>query len=552
MTVVAAVLAAGSTALGQGPGWAGGGGGAGGATPTTELTTFETQNFAGSGICAACHSGLRDANGNDVSMDTHWRSTMMANASKDPLWQAKIESEVNRNLELRQVIEDKCSKCHMPMARTQAVANDMVVGVLGTGFLSPDNALHAAARDAISCSLCHQIQAEGLGEPSSFTGGYVIDTSSRAPDRLTFGKFQNVGLNPMRISSGFTPVYGAQTMVSGMCGSCHTLYTPMIDAAGNVVGEFPEQMTYPEWEHSDYGRSMDPGLSCQGCHMPLASGAAKLSNRPVRLPARSPFHQHHLVGGNTFVVGLLGQYLGDLGVTATVAHLDATEARIVNQLTTRTGGVSVASSGLANDTLRLDLLVENRTGHKLPSGIPLRQVWIHLTVTDGTGQVLFESGAPLADGRIEGNDADTAGAFEPHYDLITSADQVQIYEPVMADTDGALTWTFLRAASYLKDNRLLPLGFDKATAPADIAVWGAAANDANFLGGSDLVRYAVDVAGAELPLTVSAELLYQAVSHPFLADLRLDQGELVQRFVGYYDQADKSPVLISSVEIVVQ
>ncbi len=58
------------------------------------LTTFETTDFSGSGVCAFCHSRLSDEDGNDVSNDAHWRSTMMANAAKDPLWQAKISAEV--------------------------------------------------------------------------------------------------------------------------------------------------------------------------------------------------------------------------------------------------------------------------------------------------------------------------------------------------------------------------------------------------------------------------------------------------------------------------
>ena len=56
-------------------------------TVYAELTLFETEDFSGSGICALCHSGLRDAAGNDVSNDAHRRSTMMANSSKDPFWQ---------------------------------------------------------------------------------------------------------------------------------------------------------------------------------------------------------------------------------------------------------------------------------------------------------------------------------------------------------------------------------------------------------------------------------------------------------------------------------
>ena len=63
-------------------------------TYAQQLTTFETADFSGSGVCAFCHSRLSDEAGNDVSNDAHWRSTMMANAAKDPLWQAKISAEV--------------------------------------------------------------------------------------------------------------------------------------------------------------------------------------------------------------------------------------------------------------------------------------------------------------------------------------------------------------------------------------------------------------------------------------------------------------------------
>lgn len=66
--------------------------------------------------------------------------------------------------------------------------------------------------------------------------------------------------------------------------------------------------------------------------------------------------------------------------------------------------------------------------------------------------------------------------LEPHYDLITSADQVQIYESVLGNTDGNVTQTLLRAVEYLKDNRQTPAGFDKNRIPDNVAVEGTAAN----------------------------------------------------------------------------
>jgi len=68
----------------------------------------------------------------------------------------------------------------------------------------------------------------------------------------------------------------------------------------------------------------------------------------------------------------------------------------------------------------------------------------------------------------------------------------------------------LNGVHYLKDNRVLPRGFDKRTAEPDVAVHGDAADDPGFTGGAARVRYAVPVPG-EGPFTVEAELLYQPI-----------------------------------------
>ena len=67
----------------------------------------------------------------------------------------------------------------------------------------------------------------------------------------------------------------------------------------------------------------------------------------------------------------------------------------------------------------------------------------------------------------------------------------------MAEPDGTVTTVLLSAVTYLKDNRLLPDGFDKTTADDDVAVRGSAESDADFAGGRDRVRYVVDVSGAK-------------------------------------------------------
>jgi hypothetical protein len=131
--------------------------------------------------------------------------------------------------------------------------------------------------------------------------------------------------------------------------------------------------------------------------------------------------------------------------------------------------------------------------------------------------VVFESGALKSDGSIEGNDNDTDPArFEEHHDEIAAGDEVQIYETILADPSGGVTTGLLRAVRYLKDNRLLPRGFDKRTAERDIAVFGAAIDDPTFAGGEDVVHY-------QLPATtasVEVELRYQPIAYRWAQNLR--------------------------------
>jgi hypothetical protein len=505
-----------------------------------------SDRFTGSGDCAECHSFLTDQAGNDVSIDTHWRSTMMANAATDPLWQAKVSSEVARNPQLEAVIEEKCANCHMPMAHTEAVANEEPVGISGSGFASPEHPLNALAIDGVSCTLCHQIQGEGLGEAATFSGAYPIDVQATSPDRPIYGPFPDPLPNPMRMHVGYTPVEGPHTLDSGLCATCHTLYTPYVDAQGNVLGTFPEQTAYLEWEHSLFGGQ---GISCQQCHMPAAAEAALTSNHPPGLRTlREPFAQHHFVGGNTFMLNMLRAQAEALELTAGTEHFDATLQRTAERIGTA-AKVSIVDIGLDGDVLTLDVELENVAGHKFPTGFPSRRAWIHLSLYDAADKLVFESGQPQADGSIAGSDADQDPArYEPHCDLISDPDQVQIYEPIMLDSDGEVTYTLLRAAAYAKDNRLLPGGFDKATAGEDIAVRGAAAKDETFGGGSDRVGYQIDVKGHEGPYTVRAELLYQALSYRFAQDLCQEETAQAEIVCSYYDGADHTADVIASAE----
>jgi hypothetical protein len=188
--------------------------------------------------------------------------------------------------------------------------------------------------------------------------------------------------------------------------------------------------------------------------------------------------------------------------------------------------------------LEAEVAIENLGGHKLPTAYPSRRVWLHFTVSDADGRTVFDSGAFDKSGAIAGNDNDTdAARYEPHYAEIRAADQVQIYEAVLGDVNGGVTTGLLTAVKYLKDNRLLPRGFDKRTADQDVAVAGSAMEDADFSGGGDRVRYSVAVGGARGPFRVTAELCYQSVAYRWAQNLGRYDAEEPQRMVGFYNEA---------------
>jgi hypothetical protein len=511
-----------------------------------QLPTEKGEFFAGSGLCATCHTNHVDQSGADVSTDRLWRSTMMANDARDPYWQGSVRAEVLSHPQHKALIEDKCATCHMPMARFTVAAHGEQGGISGPGFVDPGHDLHALAMDGVSCTLCHQIRDESLGDPASFGGHFSIDDDLPMGQRSAYGPYETPpGLsNMMQSASGFVPQLGEQVRSAELCATCHTLYTPYLDDDGAIAGEFPEQTPYLEWQQSAYAQA---GTPCQGCHMPRADGGVRLS--VTGGPPRSPFFQHLFVGGNAYMLRILGRFGDEVGVTASGEMFAAKEEATLEQLQNRTAHLALKDLSLSDSTLSATVVVNNLAGHKFPSGFPSRRAWLYLTVADGDGRVVFESGAVGPDGAIAGEDHDAgAGQYEPHHATIDNPEQVQVYESVMEDVNGQVTTVLLRGSGYVKDNRLLPLGFDKAGVDPDIAVYGAAAGDDDFGAGGDHVRYVVDVGSAPGPFTVHVELLYQSISFRWAQKLRGYDAEEPQRFVGYYEAIPNLPAVIATAE----
>lgn len=279
--------------------------------------------------------------------------------------------------------------------------------------------------------------------------------------------------------------------------------------------------------------------------MPVVAGKVVLSTTGSQ--ARGQFSQHSFAGGNIYGLSLLQAHGEALGVTASRDQIGAALDRAIEQLEGQTAEIKLDDLAITGDTLSLIVEIKSQVGHKFPSGFPSRRVWVHLMVEDAAGNRVFESGGYAENGQIEGNDNDSNGSqYEPHYQVIENPDQVQIYETIMGDVDGVVTTTLLRGAAYLKDNRLLPEGFEKESVAEEIAVCGNAGRDADFLGGTDRVEYRMNLSGTQGPFTITAELLYQSIGYRWAQNLAGIDAPEPLLFITYYDSVPNLPVVVTN------
>lgn len=353
-----------------------------------------------------------------------------------------------------------------------------------------------------------------------------------------------------------------------------------VDYAEFLADTFPhsiEQATYLEWKNSAFGdMGSERYQSCQDCHMPrdfrsldgsidiprLTSQIAaiqdttypetanRLPAEDVSIPLRDDYRRHELVGLNVFLVEMFDQFDPILGIDETDYMTSATTGdklaveNMLLQAKHETVRLDVDLVEAAGERLVADVSVESLVGHRFPSGVGFRRMWIQFEVLDSAkgGEVVWASGRTNSVGLIVDGLSDRPlpteffrdQRWQPHFDGIpgngadaappvTRQDQVQIYEEVTLNGNDEVTFSFIHRDEHPKDNRLLPAGWRPADAfDGEILQQYMAATEPEGIGGDpdytrgrtgrDRVRYAItlpqgtDAARA----TVRVTLNYQA------------------------------------------
>ena len=506
---------------------------------TSGLPTGYNELFAASGECANCHNSQVSPEGKSIALANDWRSTMMANAARDPLWRAKVSVELKENPDFTAVIEQKCTSCHAPGGNFNALH-------LGQGYSFEKMDSDIIGLDGVQCTVCHQITPASMGQ---FSGHLEI-----GENKTIWGPFTNPFGMPMTNFTGFSPEYSTHIKSSQLCGSCHTLLTQAILKDGSLSETFfVEQSIYHEWLNSEYP---EEGKTCQACHIPTINGSVVISNRPPGMTGRDEFGQHHFVGANLFMNKIFSDYGDELEVNANVTQLDSTKNRMTRMLQNNSLQIELVELSRDSQELRVELSLQNMSGHKLPSGYPSRRMWVELLAVDALGDTLMHSGAPEPNNQFEGD----GDGYQSHYQLISESSQVQIYEMIMGDEDGEMTTKLLRAVYPLKDNRLPPRGFNKQHISYDtVKIVGQADSDPDFNtrdgaqgSGSDQVIYEIGVKPESGAVQVRAKVYYQTISNKWLQDIFSSVTEETENFRLMYENSNPEPTLMTESVLISQ
>ncbi|HIF39764.1 MAG TPA: hypothetical protein EYQ74_01530 [Planctomycetes bacterium] len=476
--------------------------------------------------CARCHNPSSDAealhaiDGSDASPVGTFNGTVMQSAFIDPYYRAQLAHEASfLPAEQASELESDCLRCHAPLVAFERQLAQQPPANLAQTLLD------GRASEGVSCTACHRIGPDGLGDEATFDGHPPLSLDARL-----FGPYPEPFTGPMLNMTGYEVTYGPHMVGSSLCGTCHTLRTHPSSGAD----PFLEQSPYLEWRNSDFSYEQgatEKSRSCQACHM-TDVGSMKIAHAPsgfdfAFLEDRPEVRTHGIVGGNAMLLDLLAANGEELGALASTADYERLAVKTRQQLGGQTVSLEVEAGESSPDTIEFNVVVGNRAGHRLPTGYPSRRMWLEVQV-EGPNGVWFASGVPDEEGRI----LPKAEAFSmPHLNQITEAQQVQIWERVAVNSAGAPTTRVATMARSLKDNRLLPLGWSADGPHAERTGPVGVGDDPDFLGGEDRVAFSLTLPESQAgKQTVEVRVLFQTMPPAWTDPFAEGKSEAERRF----------------------
>jgi len=505
------------------------------AGPFTLLgTQFLIHPLRPPGDCANCHADYDSQN--HLEPWNTWAGSMMANASRDPIFWAALDV-ANNDVP---GIGEYCLRCHSPTGWLAGRANSdegpPPYGEADGCFLLGQIDQPGEDFTGLSCHFCHRLQVNDnppAGEDPVYyeNGNFWLDDEV-CPDARGMpqepcrsGPYDYQGL-PHHEEPPHEWAFSDYHVDNDICGNCHNVTNPLlnlVDESGVDLGiGFPIERTFKEWQQSSFSDDQSTDFAnCSSCHMPDAvadpayASQQGLHNRTGDLPI------HQLAGGNAWIPQVLeGEYPG---LDRTVS-LDATTAWAEDMLQNRAAMVEISANPAVGDggSIPVRVKVTNLSGHKLPTGYGEgRRMWINVVARDSQDHLFWESGAW------------DAGTGNLTYDT-----QIKIYEvqqgiwnyngagtcDVEDDVTGKHLFHFVRNNCVALDNRIPPLGFTPQNDPEILPVdygYPETAPGSGVLVNWDVTPYQIPVTvSTPSPVTVEVTLEYQTASKEYVEFLR--------------------------------
>lgn len=503
--------------------------------------------------CDNCHGGYDQA----VEPAFNWRGSMMAMATRDPLFYACLNVANND----APGVGDLCLRCHTPDGWLN-----------GRCEPTDGSALNQNDREGVQCDFCHKLvtplQKDENGEyinPYPEDGDYtsdnygtitfeqdksyvdqIVPVSGTTANGMYLADANNAKRGPFNNAVGrHQMIYSPFHKEAALCGTCHDVSNPAfirqstnedeyvfierLEGGDKTLAElnydlrhmFPVERTYSEWLASGYNSA--DGKTCQDCHMKNVTGkGAKMKDAPLRqdLPL------HDFTGGNTFTP----QMIMDHPVWQNEVNPEALLAGIERA---RTQLKSAADFELSVDksTNTATVTITNKTGHKLPTGYPEgRRMWINV-------KVYYSNKSEKEFGAYNENNFD--------YSI---SDDTEVYEckPGFSDDwakslgkeEGGPTFHFAINNKVWKDNRIPPEGFDYDLLEdyqSPVVIDGDAVRT-RYSNNSDTQTFDLGTGYVK----VEAKLLYQTTSPEYVFFLQQNGGAAGQELFDLWDLNGRS------------